>query len=803
MQRIDSWFKPSQSSDSKSDTGRGETHHLNDTFTLDTEEHSDTVDPEHLFVDVDNAAQSTVQPDDQIVHVEDAAQSAVQPSDHIVAHVEEAAQPFEQPGTSDYEAKPTTKTKDTFTLLSDKTEPYPSDPKLYVDKRMSPELVRAMLQMKVCQPGLKSEFEFPRNDQGRHFRKQWYYCQIKNNTTRYRDWLVYSPRGDCAFCSACWLFANRSGPHYDPTFSDPRIGFKNWKKAIEKLQNHEHSGVHNMSITELLKTRYRLKTGITVSEQQVSAFNKDVENNREILMRLLDITLFLAKQNLPFRGHKESSHSSFEQCDGDTNDDVSGMDQLSFCLRYVDRHYTIQERFLKFIDVESSKSAELFNTQNSLLEEHGLDIEKIRCQGYDGASNMSGATSGLQARVKEKNELAYYIHCCGHVLNLVLADTCSEIPEVIIFFATIEKIYTFFTKSHPRYVVFQKEQERLKLTTLKLQRICETRWHCKHSAVKSVLYNYPVLLTALEKIIEEHKDPTSVAEANGLMDQISKLEFILLLSIWEDIIGSTFALSNYLQSTSIDITTGSTMIKSTSTELTNKRTTENFQSILELPKAKAEKENVNTEFQQVRTRRRKVRPGELAQDETINRSDERFKINVFFAIFDNLLGQMSNRFNDFLLYASHFTCLLPNHLESYDSFNKLANMYAKDVDVDIAASEYKQYSAFMKEIDAQNLLSDSTIQEILHFIKKQRLDNAYPNVSILYRILGTLTVSSATAERSFSKLKIIKSYLRSTMGEERLSGLAIISIERDLATSVSFKNVIDTFSSIKKRKWRF
>ncbi|KAJ8026542.1 Zinc finger MYM-type protein 1 [Holothuria leucospilota] len=81
------------------------------------------------------------------------------------------------------------------------------------------------------------------------------------------------------------------------------------------------------------------------------------------------------------------------------------MDQLSFCLRYVDRHYTIQERFLKFIDVESSKSADLFNTLNSLLKERGLDIEKIRCQGYDGASDMSGATSGSQARVKEKTSL--------------------------------------------------------------------------------------------------------------------------------------------------------------------------------------------------------------------------------------------------------------------------------------------------------------------------------------------------------------------------------------------------------------
>ena len=97
----------------------------------------------------------------------------------------------------------------------------------------------------------------------------------------------------------------------------------------------------------------------------------------------------------------------------------------------------------------------------------------------------------------------------------------------------------------------------------------------------------------------------------------------------------------------------------------------------------------------------------------------------------------------------------------------------------------------MKEIDAHNLLNECTIQGILQFFKNQRLDHAYPNVSILYKILGTLTVSSATIERSFSKLKIIKSYLRSTMGEERLYGLSIISIKRALATNIPFVSVIE------------
>ncbi len=62
------------------------------------------------------------------------------------------------------------------------------------------------------------------------------------------------------------------------------------------------------------------------------------------------------------------------------------------------------------------------------------------------------------------------------------------------------------------------------------------------------------------------------------------------------------------------------------------------------------------------------------------------------------------------------------------------------------------------------------------------------------QIALTISVSSAACERSFSTLKRIKTYLRSSMSEERLASLAVLAIERDFSDSLDLDEVIDIFA---------
>ncbi len=98
-----------------------------------------------------------------------------------------------------------------------------------------------------------------------------------------------------------------------------------------------------------------------------------------------------------------------------------------------------------------------------------------------------------------------------------------------------------------------------------------------------------------------------------------------------------------------------------------------------------------------------------------------------------------------------------------------------------------------------NFIKD--VKQLLSYITENSLKEIYPNIYIVIRILLTIPVSTASAERSFSKL--IKNYLRNTMSQERLSALAVLSIESDLASRLNYDTIIKEFSNVESRKFLF
>ena len=83
-------------------------------------------------------------------------------------------------------------------------------------------------------------------------------------------------------------------------------------------------------------------------------------------------------------------------------------------------------------------------------------------------------------------------------------------------------------------------------------------------------------------------------------------------------------------------------------------------------------------------------------------------------------------------------------------------------------------------------------------LSKERMENSFPNVFNLICLCLVFALSSNSSERSFSPLRLIKSYLRSTMKQDRLSALAIIRLNKDIIIDV--EKILDDFGKAKKRR---
>ena len=81
------------------------------------------------------------------------------------------------------------------------------------------------------------------------------------------------------------------------------------------------------------------------------------------------------------------------------------------------------------------------------------------------------------------------------------------------------------------------------------------------------------------------------------------------------------------------------------------------------------------------------------------------------------------------------------------------------------------------------------------FVEYSAMASAFTDVVTALLLFLTLPVTVASAERSFSKLRLIKNYLRSTIGQDRLRHLALLSIEAVSAEKLQTDQIIDYFAT--------
>ncbi|CAM1312002.1 Uncharacterised protein r2_g2233 [Pycnogonum litorale] len=107
-----------------------------------------------------------------------------------------------------------------------------------------------------------------------------------------------------------------------------------------------------------------------------------------------------------------------------------------------------------------------------------------------------------------------------------------------------------------------------------------------------------------------------------------------------------------------------------------------------------------------------------------------------------------------------------------------------------------QFVGYTKQYPAESVSPPACLKRI----KEDGIANSFPNVDIALRIYLTLPVANTEGERSFSVLKRVKNQLRSTVGQEKLCDLSLLTIESDLTRGIDFEGITAKFAKLKYRK---
>lgn len=182
----------------------------------------------------------------------------------------------------------------------------------------------------------------------------------------------------------------------------------------------------------------------------------------------------------------------------DETQDISKLEQVSKCVRYVNDELEVFESFIGFWDTLSQTGEQLFLLIQRILQELRIPIENLVGKCYDGGSNMSGIYNGLSARLKFCSKAAVYVHCYAHRLNLSLEKACSQITQVRNALGTVNALHNFIEASAKRHAIFQSVQNESDRKTLKL--LSDTRWASRHHAIVAIQSKFLDLLKCLEVI---------------------------------------------------------------------------------------------------------------------------------------------------------------------------------------------------------------------------------------------------------------------------------------------------------------
>ncbi|XP_025703831.1 uncharacterized protein [Arachis hypogaea] len=443
--------------------------------------------------------------------------------------------------------------------------------------------------------------------------------------------------------------------------------------------------------------------------------------------------------------------------------DISIKEQMSVCLRYVNKEGQVGEHFLGLVHVSNTNALSLKLALESLLETYNLSLSRVRGQGYDGASNMQGEFNGLKTLILKENSYAFYVHCFAHQLQLALVTVAKKQVEIALLFNLLTNLCNVVGASCKRRDMLRDSQMTKTIEALKsgeissgrglnqetaLKRAGDTRWGSHYGTILRLISLFPFVVNVLEYVEEDGNNSEQRAEAYHLLNVIQSFEFIFNLHLMKNILGVTNELSQELQRNDQDIVNAMALVKVSKQRLQNIRD-DGWSLLLDKVSLFCDKHDITV----------------LIMD-------------------DIFVSQGRSR--------------------RKEKFIQLAQFYPLEFSSTQLLALDSQLENFILDVRSDDQFSDlNGIGALSQKLVETQKNIVYPLVFLLLKLALVLPVATASVERTFSAMNIIKSRLRNRMGDEFLNDCLVTYKERETFDCIDNEKIIQSFQNMKPRRMEF
>lgn len=656
-------------------------------------------------------------------------------------------------------------------------------------------------------------------------------------------WLHYQEGEDKAYCFHCLVSSLRHYPvslNKDDAFI--KNGFSDWKRALDKFQKHQLSHSHRQAVSFVTSTTK------DVGEMVQKGYAEQKAENRKILLTIFNCVRFLGRQGLALRGEYKGEEKSeidsnlmqlllliaiynpqvstwlkrtqnrFTSPDiqnemlsmmalsilreirsrisdkwftimVDETTDMSNTEQMVFCLRHVDDHFDVHEEVIGLHSLESTSADSIVFTIKDILLRLNLRIDHCRGQCYDGASAMSGVRSGVSTQIAGSEPRALYTHCYGHALNLATQDAIKGVKLMADTLETVYEITKLIKKSPKRQSIFKniKSLEEISTGSIGIRILCPTRWTVRAEALASIAENYDTLQLTWDAAKDATKDSEMRARIGGVKAQMSQFNFFFGIELGRKILNMVDNLSRSLQATSMSACEGQRIVGLTLTTLQSIRSDESFQAfwnVVEIYQASLDVTAPTLPRQRKVPRRYET--GESAPE--YPRSVQDHYQRIYFEAIDLVTSAIKRRFDQKgfqMLQKLESILIEPNQP---NKVKEVTEFYGSDFNPDLLTTQLNVLHT-SSEVSLVDLKSVVAYLKTLNSIERE----FFSEVVNLVKLILVMPATNAVSERSFSALRRLKTWLRSTMSQSRLNWCMVLNVHREKTDELPMTTLLNEF----------